>query len=389
MVTPLWTPPRWGVSRVAVVGAGLAGCATAQALALNRVQVDMYDPKPGSGASGNAQGMLYVAPQIDPTPASRFWLQAFDLATQQYSDEPQFHATGLLTLAEGEKDEIRLTRIFESLDRSPEDLRWVTADQASQILGLTVSTPGLFWPKSGWMAVADFVARALPGVNRIEQAAQDIQEHADQVWVNQQPYDAVVLCNAYSARRFLPEYLTPRPVRGQISRIHGPQARSAVCADGYLTPPDEQGLSSYGASFVPKDDQTDIRAEDDAFNASLMQKLLVDPLQGHAGESRASIRCASPDYLPMVGCLPQQTPWIEQLARLRVDAKWQPDAPATEFSRIAVNIGHGSRGLTSTPLCAQIIASELCGQPIQADRDLVAHLSPARFLIRGLKRGQL
>lgn len=388
MVNPLWTPPRWGVQKVAVIGAGLAGTSTALALAQRGVRCDLFDPEPASGASGNAQGMLYVAPQVDPTVASRFWLQAFDLACQRYQTEPHYHPTGLLTLAETETDAQRLQRIYQALARPPEDLAWVDAEQASAILGLKVQTPGLFWPKSGWMAVRDYVLRPLPGVRRIEQSVTELLEQDDQVWVNGAGYDAAVLCNAYHAKPLLPSYLTPRPVRGQISRIEGPNARTAVCADGYLTPPDASGLSSYGASFVPKDDKTDIRADDDAFNQALMTQLLGAPLDGQPGESRASIRCASPDYLPIVGCLPQANSWVEHLAKLRVDAKWRPEHPATEFSRIAVNLGHGSRGLTSTPLCAEIIASEFCGTPIPADADLAAQLSPARFLIRALKRNQ-
>ena len=146
------------------MGAGLAGTATAQALSTAGIECHLFDPEPASGASGNAQGMLYVAPQIDPTPASRFWLQAFDLACEIYSERPEFHASGLLCLAEDDAHEVRLRRIYERLGRSTSDLAWVDSTKASTIAQLSLLRGGLYWPKSGWMAVRDFVLRKLDGV---------------------------------------------------------------------------------------------------------------------------------------------------------------------------------------------------------------------------------
>ena len=52
-----------------------------------------------------------------------------------------------------------------------------------------------------------------------------------------------------------------------------------------------------------------------------------------------------------------------------------------------LSTGHGSRGLTSTPLAAQLLASRICGEAPPVSRELSAALSPARFLIRQLQRG--
>ena len=388
MVTPLWEPARWNANRVAIIGAGLAGTATAEALTDLGIQCTLFDPAPASGASGNAQGMLYVAPQVDPTPASRFWLQAYEYALVQYQHSPHFHPTGLLTLAESEQDADRLARVLTQLNKPAEQVHWVNAEQASQLLGRAVTQPGLNWPQSGWMAVKDHVSRPMTSVNHQAVAVHSLTLDSDQAWVNGQSFDLAILCNAYAAKRWLPDYLKPRPVRGQISRIQNQEAKQAVCAEGYLTPSDAQGYASFGASFVPNDDQTDLRPDDDAFNRSLMRQLFGQALQGQAGQSRASIRCASPDYLPMVGSLPVHGLWEQALAKLRVDAKWTPSERPHQWQRLMVNIGHGSRGLTSTPLAAAMLGQEITGQAAPCDADLLAHLSPARFLIRALKRGQ-
>ena len=51
--------------------------------------------------------------------------------------------------------------------------------------------------------------------------------------------------------------------------------------------------------------------------------------------------------------------------------------------------GHGSRGLTSTPLAAEVLASQICGEPIPLSRELQRALAPARFLLRDLARNRI
>jgi tRNA 5-methylaminomethyl-2-thiouridine biosynthesis bifunctional protein len=53
-----------------------------------------------------------------------------------------------------------------------------------------------------------------------------------------------------------------------------------------------------------------------------------------------------------------------------------------------VNTAHGSRGLTSTPLAAELLASQLCGEPLPLTPRLHRALSPARFIIRDLCRNR-
>ena len=298
------------------MGAGLAGTATAQVLSTAGIECHLFDPEPASGASGNAQGMLYVAPQIDLTPASRFWLQAFDLACEQYSKRPEFHASGPLCLAEDDAHETRLRRIYERLARAS-DLAWVNADEASSIAQIPLRRSGLYWPKSGWMAVRNFVLRELEGVIRRAERVEQIVEVGEQVKVNQETFDLVILSNAYSAQAFYRSICLPKPVRGQISRNKGPSPKAAACAEGYLTPADSEGWASFGASFVPNDADSDLRAEDDRFNQTLMTQLIGHELSGQAGLSRASIRCALTG-LPADGRRPAQRRdldgWVIQTA---------------------------------------------------------------------------
>jgi tRNA 5-methylaminomethyl-2-thiouridine biosynthesis bifunctional protein len=43
---------------------------------------------------------------------------------------------------------------------------------------------------------------------------------------------------------------------------------------------------------------------------------------------------------------------------------------------VYVTVGHGSRGMISAPLAAELIASEICGEPLPVSRALRAALAP-------------
>jgi len=51
-----------------------------------------------------------------------------------------------------------------------------------------------------------------------------------------------------------------------------------------------------------------------------------------------------------------------------------------------LNIAHGSRGITGTPLCADLLADQLSRRAPPADQALVAALAPERFILRKRKK---
>ena len=70
-----------------VVGAGLAGCFTAHALARRGWQVDLVDSSPevGMGASGNPRAVLYPNLSAYQSPLTTWMLHAFLYAARTYS----------------------------------------------------------------------------------------------------------------------------------------------------------------------------------------------------------------------------------------------------------------------------------------------------------------
>ena len=104
---------------------------------------------------------------------------------------------------------------------------------------------------------------------------------------------------------------------------------------------------------------------------------------------RVGFRCASPDYLPIVGRVPDYDLFLQTYATLRKNARQTIPEKGDYVPGLYVNTAHGSRGLSSTPLCAQLLASDICGEAPPLSSELIRALSPARFLVRDLARNRI
>jgi tRNA 5-methylaminomethyl-2-thiouridine biosynthesis bifunctional protein len=193
-------------------------------------------------------------------------------------------------------------------------------------------------------------------------------------------------------------WLPLQRIRGQVTQLPGQPAfadlRAALCHEGYIAPA-RNGLHTIGATFDlncddPAPRATDNRANLDALAAALPSwRTALEAINPDTLQARVGFRCASPDYLPLVGPVPDRTAFIEDFAFLRTNAKH----PLTQCGRylpgLYLSTGHGSRGLTSTPIAAELLASMICGEPPPLSRSLCRALSPARFIVRDLLRNRL
>jgi tRNA 5-methylaminomethyl-2-thiouridine biosynthesis bifunctional protein len=95
-----------------------------------------------------------------------------------------------------------------------------------------------------------------------------------------------------------------------------------------------------------------------------------------------------PDYLPLVGPVADDEAMLERFAPLRKNARAPVHLPGRYHTGLYINIGHGSRGLAYTPLCAELLAAQINNEVLPLPRDLTNALNPARFLIRDLVKNK-
>ncbi|SEM18915.1 bifunctional tRNA (5-methylaminomethyl-2-thiouridine)(34)-methyltransferase MnmD/FAD-dependent 5-carboxymethylaminomethyl-2-thiouridine(34) oxidoreductase MnmC [Halomonas daqiaonensis] len=413
--TPWFSPPApRRAGHVTVIGAGLAGASTAAALARRGVRVTLIDREgPGSGGSGNAQGALYVKLAVDTNLQSRVylaglfhshrWLEALD------PQQELWRPCGVLQLAMSEKEQARQARFLAHHPLPESVVRDVTANEASQLAGTPIDYDGLEYPQAGWVRPATLCARltATPGVSFRQAEVVDMTRQGDG-WSlaladgEHLAADQVVVANATLANRFAQTARIPlQPVRGQVSRLTLPRGAPAlervICAGGYVSPALD-GVLTFGASFVPRDTDTGIRDADHADNLAELEATLpafVAALR-EAGarldpsnlEGRAAVRAASPDKSPYAGPVPDAEAWLNDYAGLAKDATQVPETPGRHHTGLWISTAHGSRGLASAPLCAELIASMICDEPLPLEQPLVDHLHPGRRLIRDLIQGK-
>ena len=402
-------PPRPEVREALVIGAGLAGCATAASLAARDWQVTLLERHEAVAqeASGNPQGVLYLKLSAHGTALSQLVLAGFGHTRRRLQHLQQGHdwdACGVLQLAFDAPEAGRQAKLAEAF---PADLlHSLSREQAEARAGVALPAGGLFYPDAGWVH-PPALCHQLTSHPRIRLLTHSEALELRRVNGHWQALDGerllaeapvAILAGAAEVRRFAAE-LPLKRIRGQISRL--PQtARSAelacvVCAEGYVAPP-RGGEHTLGASFDFHSQDCAPTAAEHAGNlellreisADLAERLDTDRLDPAQLEGRAAFRCTSPDYLPIVGPLADPAAFAETYAVLGKDARQVPDSPCPWRDGLYVNSGHGSRGLITAPLCGELLAAWLNDEPLPLPRAVAEACHPNRFLLRKLIRGQ-
>ncbi|HMU67179.1 MAG TPA: FAD-dependent oxidoreductase, partial [Cellvibrionaceae bacterium] len=138
----------------------------------------------------------------------------------------------------------------------------------------------------------------------------------------------------------------------------------------------------------PKSASLAILPEDTALNLANAARLSPVFEQLHPVSDRAGLRCVTPDYLPIVGPLPKPE-FLQQFSAYNSNRWAYVDTPAAFYPQLFIVTGLGSRGLTYSPIAAQIIACLIAGEPLPISPELFKFIHPARFWVRDLIRGVL
>ncbi|WP_189474943.1 bifunctional tRNA (5-methylaminomethyl-2-thiouridine)(34)-methyltransferase MnmD/FAD-dependent 5-carboxymethylaminomethyl-2-thiouridine(34) oxidoreductase MnmC [Parahalioglobus pacificus] len=406
--------PEPGIRTAIVIGAGLAGASTAAALARRGINVTVLEEHTvASAASGNAQGVIYTRLSRKHSALTDFALQSYTFAIAQYR---RLFGAGALKAGE----DGQLCGYFQQ-STATEDMAYLTdklagthrlasvvsAEAASELLGIEQPMAGYWFPDSGWLHPPAVCEAMLSGAGiTVKSGCGQVTASAGNVrrWQVETgdkrifEADALVLCGGVSTNQFAQAAWLPlQPIRGQTTQLPAADQtrslRSVMCHEGYISPP-RHGQHCIGASFAPGNTDTTVTRDDHEYNLATLAKALpglsqsLNQLDTASLGGRAALRCASPDYLPVAGPLPDRTAFLETYAGLRDNAKLVQTDKAPVIPGLFVNTAHGSRGLTSTPLCGELIASQLCGEPLPLGRHFHRNLAPARFLVRDLKRNR-
>jgi tRNA 5-methylaminomethyl-2-thiouridine biosynthesis bifunctional protein len=378
--SPAWEPKarRPVVSadpgRCVIVGSGLAGAAVAASLARRGWEVTVLDAAdvPAAGASGLPVGLL--APHFSPDDSllsrlSRAGVRATLLEAQALLREgTDWCASGVLERF------IDDSRVAPAADPAA-GLAWSRrlGEDLNRLALADRDAPGCWHAKAGWIKPAALVRAwlAQPGICWRGQARvhRILRQEPGWVLVDAQgntlaQADLVVVAAACASASLLGHQLPLQPVRGQVSwgREQAGQQLPPfpLNGNGHFIPhvPIGEGTAWFcGSSYSRGDSELACRPEEHQENLQRLRSLLPALAQQLAPAFAANevsawtgVRCASADRRPLMG---QLEPGL-----------W-------------VSTAMGSRGLTFSMLCAELLAARLHDEPLPLESRLAQALDVA------------
>lgn len=395
--------PAAEVRHVLVIGAGLAGCASAYSLARRGWRVSLLErhAEPAREASGNLAGIVRPLLSLDDNIASRFTRAAFLHALRTWRGfgaegmAPRWDACGVLQIARDAAHAAHQHEVVAGHAYPADYVRFLDRAEAADRVSWPVAEGGWLFPGGGWAHPPSVCAANLEAggerISRLFGTHVARLERRDGLWHALDPAGRELACapvailagGAWTADLAQAAGLPLRRVRGQVSHIpahHLPPFHLALCRDGYATPAPD-GLVCAGASYH-FDDEPEPRPEDDLGNLARLELILPGGTAGLNALSlggRVGFRAVPPDRLPLVGPLPD-------------NSAGSPDgdthlASLPRQEGLFALLGLASRGLVWAQLAGELLASQLEGEPQPLESDLVAALDPARFMLRRLRRG--
>lgn len=394
MENPAWfaLPEPCPAQRATVVGGGIAGCQIARSLADRGWQVTVLErhARLATEASGNRAGVLTPKMTAEAGWGETFYRQAFAYALQQIQQLEaagqaiDWAQCGALQVAHEPREAARQQALRER-GLPPDFIQILDAQAASDVAGIPLTVGASYFPQAGWLNPASLCA-ALVGHANIE-----VCTCTDATCPTSA--DVTIIASGREADQWAQTAFLPfLPVMGQTSRAaispDSAKLKTILGHEGYLTPA-VGGQHIFGATFVRHVREAALDNEADTVNFEQLQHYLPEFAASLAGaeSSHAAIRMTSPDRYPLVGALPDVAFFLQAYADLRHGRQKQAYPLAHYQPGLFLSAGYGSRGLTTSGLCAELLAALMTGEPLPVQATLYHNLHPARFLVKQLKRG--
>ncbi|MCV2883083.1 bifunctional tRNA (5-methylaminomethyl-2-thiouridine)(34)-methyltransferase MnmD/FAD-dependent 5-carboxymethylaminomethyl-2-thiouridine(34) oxidoreductase MnmC [Aestuariibacter sp. AA17] len=407
-------------ANIAIVGAGLAGANVAYALARKGLASTVFGKQNevADAASGNTQGGFY--PQLGTTFSIASALQAhgFVYAKRLYQQLLQQHAhfphqwCGVLLPAYTEDVREKYSKLIGNHTWPIDLVRRVAPPEAQDIAGIDMPYCGLFIEQGGWLSPKGLVSvlmseakrkvgTAFSGNATLVNLARDGQQWKLQ-WQHGEETRADIVILATGAESLNLPVFSELPLgitRGQVEFIPTSETLSGLntvlCHKGYMTPKYDE-RHALGSTYFKGDPHCQYRYEEQQHNIATHQTAMakcdwVDALKGDA-TGRAATRCNVPDHIPLMGSLFDAEEQRNQYQTIHKTGFKSHNHSRFGMAKSLENLytltALGSRGLTTAPLLAEALVSQITASPIPLPVNVLNALSPNRFLIRALSKNE-
>lgn len=396
------------IEDVIVIGGGLAGANVAYSLRMQGVQVRVVDqaPVPGGAASALSWGILHPHFTRDDSPLSKLSREGFLLARsrlrelEEKTEEPLFEPLGCLQMAH--TDEIYAEWQSAASQDQPFALpadygTLLQKEEASLKTGLSLKRGGWFFPMAG-MARSGAFCRALikaSGASYRGNTQVVALKKQGEYWqligefgeVIDEATD-VVVCAAFASEALLGTALGLEALPGRITLLRDTDLTELKCpvsGEGYIAQMSD-GYCGVGATYELErtGPWTETKAHEN--NLEKLDSLLTKPVPVVVTGAYCGVRAAGPGRLPVLGAAIDEKKW---LTVCRSHKEYPQDSSLWDQEGLWVLAGLGSRGLSMSALCADMLTSLMLGVALPADPALLKTLAPSRYLRRQWMSGKI
>ena len=379
--------------RVVVVGGGIAGCASAFGLKKAGFDVVLVEKNElATGASSNPYGALLPLIAQKNTEIGLFHLIAFKFAKE-------FYRRNLTKELVEFNDAICYAYDKELEKRYKNSFECFKFDQNSAPYpSITIKNAAILQPKKCCKFLvdsADIDVRL--GWNYSGFILQKDGSYTLFCKDDEINCDIIVFAMGHKSMELFDgtinsfdENLKLSSVRGQTTFLkNGIKTDIIINSKGYAIPPHD-GYGLIGSTYDRGDFDESPRQSDDLKNIEKLKEF-IDFTPEVIG-SNVGHRSYSSDRFPVIGALHDAKLYKESYKALL----WQKNSisnpattPPSYLPNIYITTAHGSRGLGTAILGAELLLDYILNRPFCLPKSLIQELHPARFLIRKLKKGLL
>ncbi|MCG6166901.1 FAD-dependent 5-carboxymethylaminomethyl-2-thiouridine(34) oxidoreductase MnmC [Leptospira sanjuanensis] len=423
--------PKTKIETAAIIGAGIAGSALAYSLSQRGIRVTLIDP---SGIANEASGIPSAIshPHLTKIPGavSSFTLRAFRYALQflsSFANENEFKPCGLFHGVTEEMNSERFRNGITNHRLSEEIVSWISKhqdqsnvkkDDPTKIRSAPLTEEigeGVFFPKGFWTQPAAIAKKCAkqPGIEFIQAAVTEVVRSTPTSPDNSERpswklklqntdrevhSNSIIFCNSHSIGELLAplfdgkEPFPIKKVRGQLLVLKETKTSSELkhilCAEHYFTP-SIHGEHVLGSTFDEFDLDRNPRPKDTEqlleYLRNKYPSLHWD--QGSVLSERVGFRAQTPDRFPVLGPVFDPRTFATIYKEIELPRNRSKKYPRLQpIPGLYVFGGLGSRGILSSFLGAEILASLILGEPAPVESSLLEFLHPARFLYRKVRK---
>ncbi|MDX1386164.1 MAG: FAD-dependent 5-carboxymethylaminomethyl-2-thiouridine(34) oxidoreductase MnmC, partial [bacterium] len=387
--------------RVTILGAGLAGCSMAHHLAKRGWEVHVLDraKDPASGASGNRGGILFPYFSAHHDPMSQYYWSGFFHILREWRELSRQgkriagEQPGLIFLEQKAGDGRRFKKIVETFSHAEDLVRAVSSQEASALFGNPLERGGLFLKAGAWLRPPDLCRAWLdhPAIHFHGEHALERLEFQEGWGPFHTP--VLILANAWEAAQYpQTQWLPLAKARGQVTYLPSPgsslQGQCLLSFGGYWIPLPEGGVEC-GATFERSNTSEEILKAGHQKNLNQVKKFMgIDGSGADLSQldGRVGFRTLTHDRWPVVGPVSPEKAFLKTYPGLGHGRKSFAKKPPYREG-LFLHTAHGSKGLLSTSLASELLASHLNGEPLPLPQKILAALHPSRFLVKKAKIG--